>query len=369
MSHTLTIIENIVEVRPELAEVLCTHTHLLQFLLRRLGAKNFDANKLHVSEVLAILLQSSSANQSRLLGLQIEDNSGFEVLLQLVFASRKTVPESEDESECIENIFLSLRSALLVKDCRDKFLEQEGFELMVKCMKEGAYAAGCAVKTLSFALSGSLSACSRLVAAGGLKYIFPIFSGKSIMKSSSHKKKEARQELEETAVSILSELCSQLVVREDVQSDQETLVRLVAKFQENDREKLRRAVELFFKYTKQLQATEHELAALRQELEEVGDEDALEDFDDEDSIYSKMLSGGLFTLQQICKVLAFACMSDKEAGEYVTSQLTAGGANTSDVVDILREAVLHLPSEEDDFDAEMQRKVFLTFAAAMNKIC
>ena len=50
-----------------------------------------------------------------------------------------------------------------------------------------------------------------------------------------------------------------------------------------------RAVELFVKYQKVVEESGKELDALREELVEVGDEEALEAFDDEESQYAKVL--------------------------------------------------------------------------------
>jgi hypothetical protein len=42
----------------------------------------------------------------------------------------------------VENLFLVLSSVLSVRDNQFKFLASEGFELMIRCLKEQQYAAG-----------------------------------------------------------------------------------------------------------------------------------------------------------------------------------------------------------------------------------
>jgi beta-catenin-like protein 1 len=60
--NTLGIIENLIEVRPDIAVLICSKTHILKFLLARLKVKKFDANKLYASEILSILLQTGKYN-------------------------------------------------------------------------------------------------------------------------------------------------------------------------------------------------------------------------------------------------------------------------------------------------------------------
>ena len=49
--------------QPEVAVSVCERTKVLTFLLKRIKAKKFDANKLYCSEILSILLQADSRNQ------------------------------------------------------------------------------------------------------------------------------------------------------------------------------------------------------------------------------------------------------------------------------------------------------------------
>jgi hypothetical protein len=44
--------------------------------------------------------------------------------------------------ECVENLFLSLGAALGLRENQQRFLDSEGFELMLRCLKEQQYAAG-----------------------------------------------------------------------------------------------------------------------------------------------------------------------------------------------------------------------------------
>jgi hypothetical protein len=42
----------------------------------------------------------------------------------------------------VENLFLSLGAALGLRENQQRFLDSEGFELMLRCLKEQQYAAG-----------------------------------------------------------------------------------------------------------------------------------------------------------------------------------------------------------------------------------
>lgn len=64
--NTLATIENLIEVKPAVAELVCEKTNLLEWLLGKIKVREFDGNKQYALEILAILLQSSSVNQKKL---------------------------------------------------------------------------------------------------------------------------------------------------------------------------------------------------------------------------------------------------------------------------------------------------------------
>jgi beta-catenin-like protein 1 len=104
--NSMAIIENLIELKPEVATLICEKTHILKFLLLRLKVKKFDANKLYCSEILSILLQSGEENQKRVCNLQGMD--GMEALLQTIAQYRKKDPASLDEE-----VGLSIRVYML----------------------------------------------------------------------------------------------------------------------------------------------------------------------------------------------------------------------------------------------------------------
>jgi len=78
-------IENLTEVRPDVAVLVCENTHILAYLLSRVSAKVFDQNKLYCSEILSILLQADPINQKRVGAVPGTD--GIDCLLQVPHAA------------------------------------------------------------------------------------------------------------------------------------------------------------------------------------------------------------------------------------------------------------------------------------------
>jgi beta-catenin-like protein 1 len=66
----------------------------------------------------------------------------------------------------------------MVPENRDRFRTAEGFELMIKCLKDRKFVSLSAVKVINFAIAGNLKNCERLIEAGGLKYLFPLLMGR-----------------------------------------------------------------------------------------------------------------------------------------------------------------------------------------------
>lgn len=65
---TLSTIENLIEVKPAVAEMVCERTKMLRWILGKIKVREFDVNKQYTSEILAILLHNSVVNQKKLGG-------------------------------------------------------------------------------------------------------------------------------------------------------------------------------------------------------------------------------------------------------------------------------------------------------------
>lgn len=172
--NTLATIENLIEVKPAVAEMVCERTKLLKWLLGKIRVREFDSNKQYASEILAILLQSSTANQKRL-----GQMNGVDVLLQAVAMYKSKDPKNPDEAEMLENLFDCLCCLLMPLENKERFVKAEGVELMIIIMKQKKSAYASAIRALDFAMTKYPPACERFVDVLGLKTAFAAFMGKA----------------------------------------------------------------------------------------------------------------------------------------------------------------------------------------------
>lgn len=276
--NTLGIIENITEFRPELC-IEVAKQGFLQWILKRLKVKlPFDGNKLYATEILSILLQNTPENR-KLLG----ELDGIDVLLQQLAFYKRHDPSGAEEQEAMENMFDSLCCALMEPSNRDRFLRGEGLQLMNLMLREKKMSRNGSLKVLDHALVGpdGRDNCNKFVDILGLRTVFPLF-----MKTPKRKRLLTVDQHEEHVVSIIASMLR------NCQGSQRQ--RLLAKFTENDLEKVDRLLELHFKYMDKVDRTEKDMERETEEL-------------DDDAQYLKRLSGGLFTLQLIDRIILEVC--------------------------------------------------------------
>lgn len=338
---TLAIFENLLELRPtDLADQLGKRTHILRYLLDRVKTKVFDDNKFYATEILSQLLQSSEENRRRIGSMTELD--GLDTILQAIAIYRKRPLDRVDEQECVENLFLCLCSALMIPSNQAHFLAAEGFELMIKCLSEQQYAAGCTFQVLSYAVTKYRAGCERLIEVGGLKHIFPVLVGKGLKKALKKTSSGEKRNIEESVISIIAQLCLQLHGSSASNHD-ENCQRLAMKFVDHDYEKLNACVELFSKYKRNLAKTEEEIEATRRELQRSGaDEEELAEFEDEDYLLAQRLDGGLFVLQQLSVIMVFVCIMYRSCVSLLHSKLMDSEVDPAEVLDILRDMILTL---------------------------
>ncbi|KAG1686330.1 Beta-catenin-like protein 1 [Nymphon striatum] len=167
--NSLTIIENLTELQPEVS-VSSASQGLMPWLLKRIKSKApFDVNKLYACEILSILLQDQEENK-KLIG----DLDGIDVLLQQLAYFKRHNPNSAEEREMMENLFNCLCSSLMYAPNRDKFLKGEGLQLMNLMLKEKKLSRNGALKVLDYAMHGADN-CSKFIDILGLRTIFPLF--------------------------------------------------------------------------------------------------------------------------------------------------------------------------------------------------
>ena len=191
-----------------------------------------------------------------------------------------------------------------------------------------------------------------------------------------------KRHLEESALSIVAQLCCWLGQGEGVEKESYPL-RILNKLAEREQEKLERCVELYGRYSRQLEATDDEIERTREALAQADDQEALEDFEDEDNIYSQVginsclclprcvppsnylisqrLEGGLFNIQQVSMIIAYACVFDPVCRKKAELRLATESATLEDVLTTLRDLLLTLregqEDQQDEADGHVEREV------------
>ncbi|XP_066255029.1 beta-catenin-like protein 1 [Euwallacea similis] len=317
--NTLSIIENLTELRREICTE-CGKQGLLAWLLKRLKLKTpFDQNKLYVSEVLSIILQDNEKNR-----LLLGELDGIDTLLQQLAFYKRHDPSNAEEHELMENLFNSLCSSLMVVPNRDRFLKGEGLQLMNLMLREKKTSRNGSLKVLDYAMSGVYGKdnCNKFVDILGLRTIFPLFmktpkkNRKKVLSSEAH---------EEHVCSIIASM-----LRNCRGSQRQ---RLISKFTENDHEKVDRLLELHFKYLEKVEAID----------------EALDERDEnEDENYLKRLEGGLFTLQLVDYIIVEVCAAGPPTiKQRVMQMLNLRGASLKTIRHIMREYAGNLGEEGD----------------------
>ncbi|XP_037458628.1 beta-catenin-like protein 1 [Triticum dicoccoides] len=278
--HSLAVLENLIDLRPHLADLVCDRTKVLRWLLARVKARDFEANKQYASEILAILLQNSPANQKRL-----GQMNGVDGLLQAVAMYKSRDPRTTDEGEMLENLFDCLCCVLMPLGNKERFVKAEGVELMIIIMKQKKSAYSSAIRTLDFAMTRFPPACERFVDVLGLKTAFAAFMGK-IPVNKKNKNESYQEELEERIISLVASLFGGI-------TKGSRRIRLLGKFVENECEKIDRLMELYIRYSDRVKAETERFESL--------DLDDLEMDDDER--YNRKLEAGLYTLQLVALIL------------------------------------------------------------------
>lgn len=285
---------------------------------------------------------------------------GIEILLQCVATFRKRQPASDSEVEFLENSCMVLASVLTYSSAAvQSFLDAQGIELVMRCLKERVYAAGLALKWFDFAGSELVyrRACEHLVQAGALKYIFPLFLGHNLPKyyseATTTKQKKAKndfhQSVESTTVRILYALIRHL--RED--SPDDALERVLAKFVGNsneDNEKVNRLVDLLLAYDQRARLAEYKF--FRSDVEETLLLDQNDSNESKESMIqfaaldSKLAAGGDIW-HRLAVIAAFVCTGSKQCHRQVLERLHAKESGIGLVREALEEFVSVLDETSD----------------------
>ncbi|OTA70782.1 DUF1716-domain-containing protein [Hypoxylon sp. EC38] len=312
--YALSIVENLCSGRTTTAEQVAENDKLLNWLLRRIQAKEktVSQNKQYAAEVLAILVQTSSKNRRKLASLDATD-----IMLQLVASYRKRDPEKGgEEEEYMENLFEALTCIVDEPKGKYKFVEAEGVELCLIMLKEGKMSKPAALRLLDHAVGGAGQAgtevCQRVVEAGGLKNIFTLFM-----------KKNNDSQTTEHLIGIFGSMLRLLP------ADSAERIRTLAKFVEKDYEKTQKLVKLRREYATRLSSVDEAIRAEQsamnaEEKEEMADE-----------WFSRRLDAGLFCLQTLDVVLAWLVAEDDGAKKIIQKLL----ADRDETLGVIKETI------------------------------
>lgn len=331
--HSLAVLENLASQSTTSTEV-GQEPKLLEWLLGRAKAKEqpVSQNKQYAAEILAILLQSSPANRTRLTSAEL---NGVDTLLQLLAPYRKRdPPKDSDEEEFVENIFDAL-TCLVDEDTgagKAAFVEAEGVELALIMLREGKMSKTRALRLLDHACSGRFGAavCEKLVEAAGLKTVFGMFMKKQDAAATEH--------LLGIFASLLRSLPGGSPAR----------IRTLAKFVEKDYEKLAKAVQLRRDYSTKVRAVDQQTKEERVSLSQEEQEDRADEW------FSRRLDAGLFCLQTIDVILAWLVAEDDGAKKKIMDMLAERDEGLADLRSTLQEQLdgIEEPKENEKGDTE-----------------
>ena len=376
-------------------------TSLLSWLFNRIE-KNDDSDaaasnpispaviRLHASEVLSTIVQHEDYSMKRC-GVRLaslpeytslfdeddekpaaksnssEDETpkvdGMEILLVSIAAYRKSDPKVEVECEFLENIFDVLAASLMRADNVADFVEKEGIQLMLRCVREKVHSGGGALKVLNFALSGSSTesenntsddvyknACEIFVHSGGLKLLFPLYMARKSSipcpaacseggsdlakkamtkknndvskraKRAAHARKKWLAEVEQNVINVMYALTRYI----DKESKYDSYSRLLAKFVEEECEKCDRTIELCLKYDEKARIAEYQYfrSDEAEDAEELG-------LDVDVAALSAKLRGGGDIFHRLCAILSFVCVGSSRSHGHVREQLKLQGTSIS----------------------------------------
>lgn len=309
----LTLVENTMEIDSNASVAIVQQTSLLPWLFQQIETNQSG----RAAEVLSLVLQDSQVYSTFDDLTQVPPYSsplldeppsapmdGMEILLQAIAIYRKTQPPSQVECDFLENVCLALAAALTYSPVNiTKFLEAQGVELVLRCLKEKVHAGGVALKLLDVR---SQRACEHIVQAGGLKYLFPLFVGRGIPKS-IYTQKKSRKEwlhmLETYTIQIIYALTRYLTPS----SPDDAMERVLVKFSEDDN-KCNRLVELLLKYDQKARMAEYKFYRSTDE-------------EDELAALAFKLKGGGDLFHRVGAICAFCCVGSKKCHALIRDQL------------------------------------------------
>lgn len=178
-----------------------------------------------------------------------------------------------------------------------RFRAFEGFELLLRCMRDTGFLRYPSLRACSYAQAYSPANCRSFIEAGGLKELFPAFLGKGAAHTRKTHGPSAAAKETEYSLDILAG-CMELLPPAGSAGEGLLKLRLLAKFKEGEYQKLDRLVELLRQYSTAVTAATAAFTA----------EERPGDFDSEQErqvvLKARRQDAGLLSLQKLALVLA-----------------------------------------------------------------
>ncbi|KAK7202758.1 Catenin-beta-like protein [Myxozyma melibiosi] len=304
-------------------------TGLLPWLLQRILVKEkpLSQNKQYAAEVLSIILQNSHVSRIQFINQVYNDSvlgelAGVDVLLRALSPYRRFDPPAEqvEETEFFENIFDAL--AVIVQEPlgKDKFLENEGVDLLLLFVKSGGkHGKSRAIKTLDYALASGASGPLALdfVNNDGLPILFKLLMSSRFTDAKNHGARERRSGDAHVSLDAVLGIISSLLRNLGESSKQK--MKLLARFVEKNYEKLGRLM-LFRTITvERVDRVDIVINAERDAFVKTkpSNPELLEDWEadreaNEAEWYLRRMDDGVFRLQLIDTILAWLVAEDDD---------------------------------------------------------
>jgi beta-catenin-like protein 1 len=273
-----------------------------------------------------------------------------EILLQTIGAYRKKQP-APDEVDLLENACMVMRSALTYSRTNwQAFLEAQGVQLVARCLKEGVYAGGLALGWLDVPGTDHAvyrQACEGMIAAQLIKYLMPLWMGRSLPASvhvTAKAQKTWKQSMEQGTIRVLYAWTRHLTA----DSPEDAQARLVAKFV-RDPLKLDRLVHYLMAYDQKARTAEYKF--YRSDVEEqLGNEESVQL-----AALDAKLQGGGDLFHRLGAIAAFLCVSSKECHQQILQKLQAKDSGMG----LVRVALEEFASVLDDSPQRQQIEGYL----------
>ncbi|KAK2948936.1 putative nuclear protein NAP [Blattamonas nauphoetae] len=336
--NVLSLLDSILSHRPQtfsdsLSDTTLTQHHFLLWLVKRikLGLRG-DARKKgsllkkststdtsssfystvnyhYASEFLSILVSSSKQTQEWMLQPQAENDNedGLLTLLQALAAFRKTISQkgklNNEEKETVENIVNTTCSCLFTHSARQSFYANDGIDLALRLCKFIPSLLNTFIKLCSFATTFHPSNCISFVENDGLGVVFGVFMTQSAFESTKGQKAVSVAS-DEHVITLITNLTRHLT---GVSKE-----RLLAKFQENNFEKIDRLFNYHLQYLQRVSLARQSVLE-RAGLEE-GD-DISEN--DKDAIFQAQLEAGQLVVKETAILFGLLATDRSSAGSAV----------------------------------------------------